>query len=165
MKFSTEVFLGAMDNLNLPRYGFQTLQLHILRTKEHFLILFMKHKVKVTYKYFKKKLPCSGIWGYFVPNWAQIHVHAFILKLSLQVFLNPIRSWGILGSDISQCPPHPFYWQEGGRGGVEPPTKFSKMGAWKNLNFERKVAGKEGQTFFRAGCNFSERKKKEKKEN
>ena len=102
MKFSTKVFLGAMDNLNPPRYGFQTLQLHILslRTKEHFLILFIMHKVKVTYKYFKKKFPCSGIWGYFVPNWAQIHVHAFILKLSPQVFFESDMILGHFG-DIS----------------------------------------------------------------
>ena len=37
-------------------------------------------------------------------------------------------------------------------GGVEP-AKFSKRGAWQNLNFERGVAGKEG------GCNFPTKKK------
>ena len=31
--------------------------------------------------------------------------------------------------------------------GVEPPTKFSKSGAWQELNFEKGVDGKEGVTF------------------
>ena len=42
-------------------------------------------------------------------------------------------------------PPSPaFCWGEGG----EPPTKW---GAWQDLNFERRVAGKEGETFIRWG--------------
>ena len=36
-------------------------------------------------------------------------------------------------------------------GGVEPPTKFSKMGASQDLNFEKGFAGKEGTAFFRVG--------------
>ena len=47
----------------------------------------------------------------------------------------------------------------GGGGGVEPPTKFSKRGAWEDFNCERGVAGKEGVTFFRGegGCNFTKK--------
>ena len=32
-------------------------------------------------------------------------------------------------------------------GGVEPPTKFSKMGIWQDLHFERGVAEKEEGNF------------------
>ena len=42
----------------------------------------------------------------------------------------------------------PFCWE------FEPPTKFSKRGAWQDLNFERGVAGKEGVTFFKGYCHF-----------
>ena len=38
-----------------------------------------------------------------------------------------------------------------GGGGVEPPTKFSKRGAWHDLKFYRGVAGKEGGDFFQVG--------------
>ena len=44
----------------------------------------------------------------------------------------------------------PFSW------GVESPTKFSKKGASEDLNFERKVGGKETVTFLAGGgrdCN------------
>ena len=90
MKFSTKVFLGAMDNLIPLDMDSKTLQLHILRTKEHFLIFFMIYKVKMTYKYIKKSSLVQASWAILVANWAQVHVHAFILKLSVQVFLNLI---------------------------------------------------------------------------
>ena len=37
---------------------------------------------------------------------------------------------------------------------VKPPTKFSKTGAWQDLNFERGVSGKEGGNFFQGGLQF-----------
>ena len=48
---------------------------------------------------------------------------------------------------------HPLSAVGGGGGGrgVEPPTKFSKRGAWHDLNFYRGVAGKEGGDFFQVG--------------
>ena len=39
-------------------------------------------------------------------------------------------------------------------GGVEPPTKFSKSGGLTRPQLLEGVAGKEGVTFFMAGCNF-----------
>ena len=41
--------------------------------------------------------------------------------------------------------------EEGGGGGVEPPTKFKKREGLTGLNFSREVAGKKGMTFFRRG--------------
>ena len=40
------------------------------------------------------------------------------------------------------------------QGGVEPPTNFSKRGALTGPQLLQGVAGKEGVTFFRGGCNF-----------
>ena len=37
---------------------------------------------------------------------------------------------------------------------------FQKGGAWQVLNFERRVTGKEGVTFFGVGCNFTKKKNK-----
>ena len=51
---------------------------------------------------------------------------------------------------------HPALSAGGAR--VEPPTKFSKRGAWKDFNFYRGVAGKEGGDFFQAGLQFSHKK-------
>ena len=41
--------------------------------------------------------------------------------------------------------------------GIEPPTKFSKRGAWQDLNFEKGVAGKGGGNFFRRGVAIFEK--------
>ena len=45
-------------------------------------------------------------------------------------------------------------------GGVEPPTKFSKRGAWQSLSFERGVAGKKGGNFFQGGLQFLQKETK-----
>ena len=37
------------------------------------------------------------------------------------------------------CTPPPFCWGAQGGGGVEPPTKFLKRGAWQDLNFKRTI--------------------------
>ena len=49
--------------------------------------------------------------------------------------------------------------REGGGGGFEPPTKFSKRAAWQDLNFEVGVAGKGGVTFFRGVAILQKNKK------
>ena len=48
-----------------------------------------------------------------------------------------------------------FCW---GGVGVELPTKFSKKGAWQDLNFQRGLAGKEGSNFFQGGLQFLQKK-------
>ena len=40
------------------------------------------------------------------------------------------------------------------QGGVDPPTNFSKRGVLTRPQLLKGVAGKEGVTFFRVGCNF-----------
>ena len=49
---------------------------------------------------------------------------------------------------------HPLLSAVGGEGGAWQDQMFKKGGPWPDLRFWRGVAGKEGVTFFRGGCNF-----------
>ena len=56
---------------------------------------------------------------------------------------------------IIECTPPPSF----SAGEVEPPTKFSKKGGLTGPQLWEGVAGKEGVTFFREGCNFYQKNK------
>ena len=55
------------------------------------------------------------------------------------------------------CTPLPL--SAGGGEGAEPPTKISKRGGLTGPQLLQEVAGKEGVTFFRWGCNFHRKNK------
>ena len=64
------------------------------------------------------------------------------------VLINPIGKNGL----PTRCPPTPPPFQL--RGGIEPPTKFSKRGALTGPQLWKEVTGKEEGNFFQRGCNF-----------
>ena len=51
-------------------------------------------------------------------------------------------------------PPPPFLWDKG----LSLPN-FQKKRAWQDLNFERRVAGKEEGNFSQRGCNIYKKNK------